>query len=186
LRLSAPRVAIISKSVARTLWPGGDVIGQRINLDNGNPQEWLTIIGVVDDVRQERLTEKAHPAVYQPYTQVRKFFFLSRMAFAVRTAAPPAGMATAMRGVLQEVDSDIIRMILKRSLLLAAVGVALGVAGALAVTRALAKFLFEVTPTDLPTFLGVAALLVAVALLSGLLPARRATRVDPLIALRWE
>ena len=214
-------------------------------MDNGNPQEWLTIIGVVDDVRQERLTEKAHPAVYQPYTQVRKFFFLSRMAFAVRTAAPPAGMATAMRGVLQEVDrdqpplsiasmtdlvatttaepqfqtrliaifsmlalllaaigvygvlacavaertreieirmalgaekSDIIRMILKRSLLLAAVGVALGVAGALAVTRALAKFLFEVTPTDLPTFLGVAALLVAVALLSGLLPARRATR----------
>jgi predicted lysophospholipase L1 biosynthesis ABC-type transport system permease subunit len=72
--------------------------------------------------------------------------------------------------------SDIIRMILKRSLLLAAVGVALGVAGALAVTRVLAKFLFEVTPTDLPTFLGVAALLVAVALLSGLLPARRATR----------
>jgi ABC-type antimicrobial peptide transport system permease subunit len=56
----------------------------------------------------------------------------------------------------------------------------------LAVTRVLAKFLFEVKPTDLPTFLVVAALLVAVALLSGLLPARRATRVDPMVALKWE
>jgi predicted permease len=82
--------------------------------------------------------------------------------------------------------SDITRMILRRSLLLVTVGVSLGVVGALAVTRVLAKFLFEVTPTDLPTFLGVAALLVAVALLSGLVPARRATRVDPLIALRWQ
>jgi len=54
-------------------------------------------------------------------------------------------------------------MILRRSLLLVTVGVALGVAGALAVTLVLAKFLFEVKPTDLPTFLVVAALLVAVA-----------------------
>jgi ABC-type antimicrobial peptide transport system permease subunit len=60
------------------------------------------------------------------------------------------------------------------------------VAGAFAVTGVLAKFLFEVQPTDLPTFLAVAALLVAVALLSGWLPARLATRVDRLIALRWD
>jgi putative ABC transport system permease protein len=75
---------------------------------------------------------------------------------------------------------------LRRSMLLVTVGVSLGVAGALAVTRVLAKFLFEVRPTDLPTFLGVAALLEAVALLAGLLPARRATGVDPMVALRWE
>src|SRR6266700_1975848 len=72
--------------------------------------------------------------------------------------------------------SDITRMVLRRSLLLVTVGVSLGLAGALAVTRVLAKFLFEVTPTDLPTFLVVAALLAAVALLAGLLPAQRATR----------
>jgi ABC-type antimicrobial peptide transport system permease subunit len=77
-------------------------------------------------------------------------------------------------------------MVLRRSLLLVTVGVSLGVVGALAVTRVLARFLFEVKPTDLPTFLVVAALLAAVALLSGLVPARRATKVDPLIALRWE
>jgi ABC-type antimicrobial peptide transport system permease subunit len=81
---------------------------------------------------------------------------------------------------------DITRMVLRRSLLLVTVGVSLGVLGALAVTSVLARFLFEVKPTDFPTFLMVAALLVAVALLSGLVPAQRATRVDPLVALRWE
>jgi ABC-type antimicrobial peptide transport system permease subunit len=65
-------------------------------------------------------------------------------------------------------------------------GVALGVAGALAVTRVLAKFLFDIKPTDPATFVTVAAVLVAVALFAGWLPARRATRVDPLVALRWE
>ena len=78
------------------------------------------------------------------------------------------------------------RMVLRRSLLLATAGVALGVGGALAVTRVLAKFLFEVKPTDLPTFVGAAGLLASVALLSGWMPARRATRVDPLVALKWE
>jgi putative ABC transport system permease protein len=82
--------------------------------------------------------------------------------------------------------SDITRMVLKRSLLLVTAGVALGVAGALAVTRVLARFLFDVKPTDPATFAMVAAVLVAVALFAGLLPARRATRVDPLVALRWE
>jgi hypothetical protein len=91
-----------------------------------------------------------------------------------------------IRMALGAEKSDITRMVLRRSLLLVTVGVSLGVAGALAVTRVLAKFLFEVKPTDLPTFLVVAALLVAVALLSGLLPAQRAATVDPLIALRWE
>jgi ABC-type antimicrobial peptide transport system permease subunit len=77
-------------------------------------------------------------------------------------------------------------MVLKRSLLLAAAGVALGIAGALALTRVLARFLFDVKPTDPATFAIVAAVLLAVTTCAGLLPARRATRVDPLVALRWE
>jgi len=58
---TAPRVAIVSRSVARTFWPGGDALGQRITLEDHPkpPEDWLTIIGVVDDVRQASLTEKA-------------------------------------------------------------------------------------------------------------------------------
>jgi putative ABC transport system permease protein len=249
-------VAIVSRSVVRTFWSGGNALGQRITLeDNPKPEDWLTIIGVVDDVRQESLAEKVHPAIYQPYTQVKRPFFIGHMAFAVRTASPPAALAGAMRSILHEVDknqppqsittmtdlvaattadlqfqtrliaifsmialllaaiglygvlacavaertreigirmalgaerSDITRMVLRRSLLLVTIGISLGVLGAFAVTRVLAKFLFEVKPTDLATFLAVAAFLAVVALLSGLLPAQRATRVDPLVALRWE
>jgi putative ABC transport system permease protein len=91
-----------------------------------------------------------------------------------------------IRMALGAEKSDITRMVLKRSLLLAASGVALGIAGAVAVTRVLAKFLFEVKPTDPVTFAAVVALLVVIALLAGLLPARRATRVDPLVTLRCE
>jgi hypothetical protein len=57
----------------------GDALGRRITLeDHPKPghEDWATIIGVVDDVRQESLTEKAHPAIYQPYTQVKKAEFL--------------------------------------------------------------------------------------------------------------
>jgi putative ABC transport system permease protein len=78
------------------------------------------------------------------------------------------------------------RMVLRRTLALTAAGVALGTAGALTVTRVLGKLLFDVKPTDPATFLGVALLLAAVALCAGLPPARRATRVDPLVALRYE
>ena len=105
---TAPRVAIISRSVARTFWPGGDAIGQRITLEDHPkpPEDWLTIIGVVDDVRQASLTEKVHPAIYQPYAQVKRPFFISPMTFAVRTAVEPASIVTDMRGVLREVDRN--------------------------------------------------------------------------------
>ena len=91
-----------------------------------------------------------------------------------------------IRMALGAAESDIVRMVLRRTLVLAGAGVALGAVGALAVTRVLAKFLFEVRPNDLGTFIAVAALLVAIALLAGLLPARRASKVYPLVALRYE
>jgi putative ABC transport system permease protein len=92
----------------------------------------------------------------------------------------------AIRMALGAEKSDITRMVLHRSLLLVTAGVALGIAGALAVTRVLARFLFEVKPTDPATLVMVATLLAAVALMAGLLPARRATHVDPMVALRCE
>ena len=83
-------------------------------------------------------------------------------------------------------SADVLRMVLRRTLILAAVGIALGTAAALAVTRVLAKFLFEVKPTDTVTFIAVAALLAGVALLASAIPARRAAKVDPMVALRYE
>jgi putative ABC transport system permease protein len=65
-------------------------------------------------------------------------------------------------------------------------GVAIGGCGALALTRVLSKFLFEVKPTDPVTFVVGAAILVVTGIVAGLLPAQRATRVDPIVALRWE
>jgi putative ABC transport system permease protein len=81
---------------------------------------------------------------------------------------------------------DVFKLVVGQGLLLAVVGVVLGAAGALAVTRLITGLLYGVSPTDGPTFVIVSLLVTVVALLACYLPARRATRVDPLIALRYE
>ena len=253
---AAPGVAIVSQSVAARLWPGEDAVGKRISMeDHPKPGDWLTIVGVVDDIRQSDLKVKPSATVYQPYTQVPRPPFLNHMSFLVRTASSPQSLAPAMRAVLKEVDKDqplestatledvvgatiaeprfqgrllalfsglalalsvigvygvlaysvaartheigirmalgaekrtVLAMVLRRTLGLAAAGVVLGTASALAVTGVLRMFLFEVKPTDPSTFAVVAVLLSAAALLAGLLPARRAAQVDPAITLRCE
>jgi predicted permease len=82
--------------------------------------------------------------------------------------------------------SDVLRMVLRQALVLIAAGVAIGLCGALAVTRVLADFLFGVRPIDPLTFAAVSAILIVVALVATYLPALRATRVDPMVALRYE
>ena len=82
--------------------------------------------------------------------------------------------------------ADVLKLVLRRAMLLAVVGVVLGVAGAAIVTRYLSSLLFGVQPIDVITFAAVALALVLVALVASLIPARRATRVDPLTALRYE
>lgn len=82
--------------------------------------------------------------------------------------------------------SDVLRLILKDGMKLTAFGIAIGLAVALALTRVLTSFLFGVTATDAFTYVGVSAVLILVALLACLIPARRATKVDPLMALGCE
>src|SRR5881275_3438561 len=103
-------------------------------------------------------------------------------AYAVtqRTRELGIRMALGARG------GDVVRLLMRESLRRVAVGVGLGLVAALGVTRALSALLFEVAPRDAVTFAGTALLLVAVALVATWVPARRATQVDPMVALRYE
>jgi putative ABC transport system permease protein len=249
-------VAIVSRTVARYLDPGEDVIGRRVSLQSEpRPTDWLTIVGVVDDVRQWGPTQPARPAIYTAYQQVDRPMFLSHMSYALRTTTDPERAVPAIRTALRIVDRNqaatsialmddvlssataeprfhsrllglfallalvlavvgiygvlaysvaqrtheigvrmalgarsgsVIWMVLRRTLWLGAAGVLLGTAGAAAATRLLSPFLFETTPTDVSTFAAVAATMFAAALLAGAIPAGRATRIDPLLALRHE
>jgi predicted lysophospholipase L1 biosynthesis ABC-type transport system permease subunit len=215
--------------------------------------DWLTVVGVVDDVLQREITGSRDAAIYSPYAQVTTPLFLGHMTYVVRSTASPQAIAGAMRDAVRAADpnlpvhtvasmdelvasmtrepqfqtwllatfsaialllaavgvygvlaygvaerrfeigvrmalgaraSDIMASVLRRSLLIAAAGVLLGAVGAIATTRALRGYLFQVAPTDPLTFAAGAALLTATALLAGWLPARRAAGVEPAAVLK--
>jgi predicted permease len=253
---NAPGVAIVSESVAQNLWPGENPLGKRIALeDEPKPGDWLSVVGVVQDVKQQGLSKTADSAIYQPYLQVTRPFFLSHMSFVVKAEASAEALAPAMRSVLRDVDGElpvqsiaamdtvvaattaeprfqarllgafailalglaivgiygvlaysvaqrtreigvrmalgaqrasVFRMLLRNALALAGTGIAIGAAGALAVTRVLTNFLFEVKPSDPQVLVMVAAALAGAAVLACYVPARRAMGVDPITALREE
>jgi putative ABC transport system permease protein len=250
----APGVAVVSESVSRRLWPEGSAIGRRLSLrTNPGPDDWLTVVGVVGDVRQDDLASPVMPAVYRPLRQVPQTGLLTHMTFAVRTAGDPAVVAPAVRSLLARLDPDlapqsltsmdavlagtiaeprfqstliggfsllalalaalgvygvlaasvaerqheigirmalgadarrVVRLVVRRTLMLAGAGVLLGAIGAAGLTRLLASLLIGVRTTDGTVFAVAAIVLVTVALLAAVVPARRASRIDPLAALR--
>jgi putative ABC transport system permease protein len=103
-------------------------------------------------------------------------------AYAVTQRAREMGIRMALGAQ----PSQVVGLLLRENLRRVVLGVALGLAGAFGVTRVLKSLLFEVAPSDAVTFAATAVLLVAVALAATWWPARRATRVDPVVALRTE
>ena len=81
---------------------------------------------------------------------------------------------------------DVLRMVVGQGFKLALIGVAIGIAGSIGLTRFLVSLLYDVKPTDPLTFIAVSLILIAVALLACYIPARRAAKVDPMVALRYE
>jgi len=104
------------------------------------------------------------------------------MSYAVTERTHEIGV----RAALGAGRADLLRLVLGETLLLAGLGVGVGVAGALATTRTIRALLFHVEPTDAATFAAIALILVATALAAAYIPARRAMRVDPMVALRYE
>jgi predicted permease len=96
----APRVALVNRTFARTYWRGGDPVGRRLRIA-GNPESpWLTIVGVVDDIRHLGPATPPRPEFYEPHLQ-RSFPF---MAFVVRTSADPAPVVPAIRAAVARID----------------------------------------------------------------------------------
>jgi putative ABC transport system permease protein len=104
------------------------------------------------------------------------------MAFAVTQRTHEIGIRMALGAKA----ADVVKLIVRNGMSMAGLGVVVGLAGAFGLTRLLESLLFGVTPTDWVTFVAVTSTLLFVALLACYIPARRATRVDPLVALRYE
>jgi putative ABC transport system permease protein len=156
------------------------------------------ITGVDRDLPLFRVTTM-EKMVAESLTQRRFSMFLLGVFAALALALAVVGLYGVMSyGVAQRTHEiglrmalgaqarDVLRMVVGQGMALVAVGLGLGLAGALALTRVMASLLFGVSAADPLTYAGIALLLSAVALLASYIPARRATKVDPMVALRYE
>jgi predicted permease len=249
-RSAAAQVAVIGESMERMLWPRGSALGKRVKLGpNPDRQPWVTVVGIVGDVRHFALDAAPPATVYVPdaysplaapilvirtsgnaeallpaaaakvrsvdasipaynlylmqtlvdrSTAQRRFVMslLTGFALAALLLACVGVYGTVSQSVAQRTQEIGLRMALGSSpeealalvfgdgMKLAALGIAIGILGAAGLTHLMRKLLFEVQPLDPLAFAGAAAALAAFAALACYLPARRAVRVDPLVALR--
>src|SRR5439155_1140748 len=167
---SAP-VAILTAETARRFWPNQSAVGKHVRLLD--EKEWRTVVGVIQDVRAYDLQRNV------PNWMVGIYGVLS---FLVSKRTREIGIRLALGAQRR----DVLLLIMKEGAKFSFVGIALGVAGAFAVTRLLASELYGVSATDPITYAGVAMVMILVTLLACYLPTRRAMRVDPITALRYE
>jgi putative ABC transport system permease protein len=137
---------------------------------------------VVDSVRPQRFSMTVMTAFAGLALLLASLGIYGVLASAVAQQTQEIGVRVALGAT----TLNVMWMVFGRALTLMGLGLAIGVAGALALTRTMASLLFEVQPTDVVSFAGAIAGLAAVALLASLVPAWRAARVDPIVALRTE
>jgi putative ABC transport system permease protein len=246
---TAPQVAIISRGLAKRLYGDADPIGRRIGNGGAKNPRWKEIVGVVDDMHADGLTNDPPRELYMPSAQyvnggqtflVRGGLSVTTLVPAIRRAVGSVDPLLALSGVTtidEAVDKRLamsrfttllltllgatglilaavgvygviayvvaqrthelgVRMalgatgagvqwlVVRQGLVLGVAGVAVGAIASLGAARLLARFTFGVTTHDPLTFGVVATVLLGVALLASFIPARRATRIDPLEALR--
>ncbi len=240
-------VVLVNQALAAREWPGENPLGRRMRLGPDDP--WMTVVGVVGDIRHLGPSVPPRPEFYQPHTQ-RSFSF---MAFVVRTRHDPAAVVPFIRSEITQLDpaqpisnvatmdeylsralsrprfmstlvtafgmlalalsmvgvygvmaysvtqrrreiairialgaqgGTVVGMIISKTMWLAAIGVAAGLAGAAVFTRALSGLLFEVRASDTGAFVMAALLLGSAAIAAGAIPAVRASRIDGVDALK--
>jgi len=250
----APRVGVINEAFARQFFPGEDPLGHRIEIGFDDPPQWIEIVGLARDARNESLEARPQEEVFVPLTQQSEFFGTA-ISVAMRTRPGAPHIVNALRQAVWSLDKhqplhnlkpmkqvlfeataqrrftlivlsvfaalallltlvglygvlayavsrrrreigirmalgaqrgNVLRLVLREGLLLAVGGIAAGLLGALAVVRVMGTLLYGIRPTDPVTFGAITLLLGAVALLACWLPARRAARVHPMEALRYE
>jgi len=252
---SAPPVALINQSFARRFFPNENSIGQHLRFGSANP--WITIVGIVGDVRGFGLDKQPKSEIYLSYQQQKFLPYnpLPNMHLVVRTIGDPNEIAAAVQGSVQELDKnlplppaqtmeavlaasiaerranmlllgvfavialilttvgvygvisysvaqrtqeigirialgaqshDVITLVVRNGMRLVLAGIAIGLAGAFALTRWMASLVFGVSATDPLTFAVITLLLALVALLACWIPAAQAAKVDPMTMLRSE
>jgi putative ABC transport system permease protein len=248
----APQVIVVNQAFAKKFWPNQDALGKRIVMGgmSDNPK-WITVVGVVGDMRHFGLDVDPKPEMYVPFAQNPYFTTIH----VVRSNQDPRSLLPAIRREIQAIDpavplanvrpfenviadsvaprrlsvvllgvfagvavllasvgiygvmsflvvqrtheigvrmalgaqrSDILKLILSRSIKLVSAGAVIGLMVALMSTSALQTLLYNVSAFDTSTFVLVTILLAAVALAASYLPAMRATKADPIIALDAE